>query len=196
MFYSVFNLLHLESNCFIQGNKQHLYGMDGRTPKAFEKQINPEANGRMCVRWGGRCGVKSAEKCTTFGCIRSFFIFILFAVMTVQRDSSPFLRAGAGLYFLYTNFYGDDRKHMDFFIRVNGTNLCAAFADMHSSGVDDNGTPSYGAVAQLTVGWLIMLFLLLMTLTCQWRIYIAKFCMGPQSNFLHFHAVSGENLAE
>ena len=52
--------------------------MDGRTPKAFEKQINPEANGRMCVGGGGRCGVKSAEKCTTFGCIRSFFLFLFY----------------------------------------------------------------------------------------------------------------------
>ena len=121
-------------------------------------------------------------------------LFYFYLICSYDSTTGQFTvpSGGAGLYFLYTNFYGDDRKHMDFFIRVNGTNLCAAFADMHSSGVDDNGTPSCGAVAQLAVGWLIMLFLLLMTLTCQWRIYIAKFCMGPQSNFLHFHAVSGK----
>ena len=60
--------------------------------------------------------------------------------------------AGAGLYFFYTNFFADEQDFVDFFIRVNGQNICGAFADMNNIGVNDNGTPSCAAVATLAEG--------------------------------------------
>ena len=58
---------------------------------------------------------------------------------------------GAGLYFLYTNFYDNDEKFADFIIRVNSVAVCEGSSDLNQS-PGDNGTPSCGAVAVLAEG--------------------------------------------
>ena len=59
---------------------------------------------------------------------------------------------GAGLYFLYVNFFTAPLQDVDFGIRVNGQLLCSAHSDMDSANGNDRGTPSCGAVAALTDG--------------------------------------------
>ena len=59
---------------------------------------------------------------------------------------------GAGLYFLYVNFFTAPLQDVDFGIRVNGQLLCSAHSYMDSANGNDRGTPSCGAVAALTDG--------------------------------------------
>ena len=60
---------------------------------------------------------------------------------------------GAGLYFLYINFYADDMKIVDFVIRVNGGQVCYARGDQNNEGgAGDNATPSCAAVTTLLEG--------------------------------------------
>ena len=59
---------------------------------------------------------------------------------------------GAGLYFFYTNFLADEQEFADFRIRLNGGQICVAYADMNNVGVNDNGTPSCAVLAILAEG--------------------------------------------
>ena len=65
------------------------------------------------------------------------------------------LPGGAGLYFIYFNFLSDYQNWVNIYVQVNGVELCVAHNDEDSSGVNDRGSSSHGAVVILAEGTLL-----------------------------------------
>ena len=65
---------------------------------------------------------------------------------------------GAGLYFLYMNFFGDNDEVVHFNIRVNGNTICTGLADQDNAEAAENGVASCAAVAVLEEGNFMYLF--------------------------------------